>query len=85
MAAVETFGILVDPKKADVSKYPKLDNFLYKTLLTGENNKVPLRDALTKDGDLNELVQKFADDQKAFHEAFGKAFIKLIHLGHDAD
>ena len=34
LASVEAFGEIVDPKNRDVSKYPKLDTFYYKQLLT---------------------------------------------------
>lgn len=33
LASVQTFGVVQDPKKRDVSKYPKLDNFAYKQAL----------------------------------------------------
>ncbi len=35
LASIEGFGIITDPKQASVSKYPKLDNYLYKTILSG--------------------------------------------------
>jgi hypothetical protein len=40
---------------------------------------------LTGDAELKAIVDKFAQDQKAYHESFGKAFVKLINLGHEAE
>jgi hypothetical protein len=34
LAAVEAFGVVWDPKKKDSSKYPKLDNYYYKQILS---------------------------------------------------
>ena len=79
LASVEAFGVVWDPKKLDTSKYPKLDNYYYKQLLTGSN--VLLQKELTSDADLKTIVEKYAQDQKAFHESFGSAFIKLSNLG----
>ena len=43
LAAVESFVILRDPKKSDSSKYPKLDNFLYKQLAKGGDSSLVLQ------------------------------------------
>jgi hypothetical protein len=40
---------------------------------------------LTKKAELKTLVEKFAQDKKAYHESFGKAFVKLVNLGHDSE
>jgi hypothetical protein len=40
LASVEAFGEVWDPKKLDTSKYPKLDNYYYKQLLSGGNSIV---------------------------------------------
>lgn len=59
LAAVEAFGTVWDPKRLDTSKYPKLDNFYYKQLLTGGNNIVLHRE-LTTDASLKAIVEKYA-------------------------
>ena len=69
-----------DPKKRDTSKYPKLDNFFYKQLLSSSDDLVLKRD-LVGDSDLKAIVDKFAQDQKAYHDTFGTAFVKLSNLG----
>ena len=84
LASIEAFGQVWDPKKRDTTKYPKLDNFYYKQLLTSGSDVVLQRE-LTSDADLKAVVEKFAQDQKAYHQAFGQAFIKLTNLGHDED
>ena len=84
LASIEAFGNIYDPKKRDTSKFPKLDNYFYKQLLTGDS-QVILQRELTGDAGLKTLVEKFAQDQKAFHEAFGQAFIKLTNLGQDEE
>lgn len=84
LASVEAFGVVWDPKKLDTSKYPKLDNFYYKQLLTGSSNVVLQRE-LTADADLKAIVEKYAQDQKAFHDSFGAAFVKLSNLGQSED
>lgn len=84
LASVQTFGVVQDPKQKDVSKYPKLDNFAYKQALVKPTQVLEL-DALAKDSELNELVKKFAEDQKAYHAAFKSAFLKMIDLGQDED
>ena len=84
LASVEAFGIVWDPKKKDTSKFPKLDNFFYKQLLTGSSN-VLLQRELTTDADLKAIVEKYAQDQKAFHDSFGTAFVKLSNLGQAED
>ena len=83
LAAVEAFGVVWDPKKLDTSKYPKLDNYFYKQLLSPASSGLVLQRELLSDGDLKVIVEKYAQDQKAFHESFGKAFVKLVELGHD--
>ena len=83
LASVEAFGLVWDPKKKDTSKYPKLDNYYYKQLLG--SSKVILQQELTGASDLKAIVEKFAQDQKAYHEAFGKAFVKLSTLGQDEE
>ena len=80
LASVEAFGVVWDPKKHDTSKYPKLDNYYFKQLLTG-GSTVVLQRELTSDADLKAIVEKYAQDQKAFHDSFGQAFIKLSNLG----
>ena len=70
LAAVEAFGVVWDPKKRDTSKYPKLDNFFYKQLLTNGSDVVLQRE-LTSDAELKAIVEKYAQDQKAFHDSFG--------------
>ena len=80
LASVEAFGIVWDPKKRDTSKYPKLDNFYYKQLMNGSSNVILQRE-LTGDADLKAIVEKYAQDQKAFHDSFGSAFVKLSNLG----
>ena len=84
LASIEAFGTVCDPKRRDTSKYPKLDNFYYKQLLTSGSDVVLQRE-LTSDAELKAVVEKFAQDQKAYHEAFGQAFIKLTNLGHDEE
>lgn len=84
LASVEAFGVVWDPKKLDTSKYPKLDNYYYKQLLSGGNSIVHQRE-LTSDAELRAIVEKFAQDQKAYHASFGAAFLKLSNLGHDAE
>ena len=83
LAAIHAFGTVWDPKKLDISKYPKLDNYYYKTLLSSKD-PVVLQRELTSDDALRVIVEKYAQDQKAFHDAFGKAMIKLTHLGHES-
>lgn len=83
LASVEAFGLVWDPKKKDTSKYPKLDNYYYKQLLG--SSKIILQQELTGAADLKAIVEKFAQDQKAYHDAFGKAFVKLSNLGQDED
>ena len=31
------------------------------------------------------IVEKFAQDKKAYHAAFGSAFVKLVNLGHESE
>jgi hypothetical protein len=62
--------------------YPKLDNFYYKELAAGK--EVVLHSAL-KTKAMKEIVDKFAQDKKAYHAAFGKAFLKLSNLGFESD
>ena len=81
LASIESFGLVWDPKSRDGSPYPKLDNYHYKQLLAGKG--VVLQDALTKDAELKKIVEKFAQDKKAYHDSFGKAFIKMVTLGHE--
>ena len=81
LAAIEAFGVVWDPKKKDTSKFPKLDNYYFKQLLT--SNDLVLHKELTGSKELKDIVDKYASDQKAFHDAFGKAFIKLSNLGHE--
>lgn len=85
LAAIEAFGEVWDPKKRDVSREPKLDNYYYKQLLTSSGNSIVLQKELTEDSELKAIVDKFAQDPKAFHIAFGKAFLKLSVLGQDAE
>ena len=80
LAAVEAFGVVWDPKKKDASKYPKLDNYYYKQLLASGDGLV-LQKALIGDAELRVIVEKYAQDEKAFHLSFGKAFVKLSNLG----
>jgi len=81
LAAIEAFGVVWDPKKKDTSKFPKLDNYYFKQLLT--SNDLVFHKELTGSKELKDIVDKYASDQKAFHDAFGKAFIKLSNLGHE--
>ena len=74
-----------DPKKRDVSREPKLDNYFYKQLLSPSANNVVLKSELTGDANLKAIVEKFAQDPKAFHESFAKAFLKLTSLGQDSE
>ncbi|TNV76309.1 hypothetical protein FGO68_gene12209 [Halteria grandinella] len=80
LAAIEAFGCAWDPKKKDTSKYPKLDNYYFKQLLNPSSDVV-LQAELTGDAELKAIVEKFAQDEKAYHATFGKAFIKLSNLG----
>jgi len=84
LASIEAFGKVWDPKKLDTSKYPKLDNFFYKQVLTGGSDVI-LQKELTADAALKTVVEKFAQDQKAYHAAFAQAFIKLTNLGQDEE
>lgn len=52
--------------------------------MTGGSNVI-LQKELTADADLKAIVEKYAQDQKAFHDSFGHAFIKLSNLGHSED
>jgi catalase (peroxidase I) len=40
-------------------------------------------DIVVTDGELKPIAEKFAQDQKAYHEAFKSGFAKLLNLGHD--
>lgn len=84
LAAIEAFGCAWDPKKKDTSKYPKLDNYYFKQLLNPSSGVV-LQAELTGNADFKTIVEKFAQDEKAYHATFGKAFLKLSDLGHEAD
>jgi hypothetical protein len=84
LAAVEAFGCAWDPKKKDSSKYPKLDNYYFKRLLDPSSGVV-LQAELTGNADLKAIVEKFAQDEKAYHATFGKAFLKLSDLGQDTE
>jgi catalase (peroxidase I) len=44
-----------------------------------------LQRELTTDADLKAIVEKYAQDQKAFHDSFGAAFVKLSNLGQAED
>ena len=44
-----------------------------------------LQRELTTDADLKAIVEKYAQDQKAFHDSFGTAFVKLSNLGQAED
>lgn len=35
------------------------------------------------DSELKSFVEKFAQDKKAFHDAFATAWMKVVHLGND--
>lgn len=82
LAAIEAFGVVWDPKKKDTSKFPKLDNYYFKQLLT-INNDIVLHNELTGSKEMKDIVEKYASDQKTFHQTFAKAFIKLSNLGHE--
>ena len=82
LASIQTFGLIQDPKKSDISKFPKLDNFVFKHALTKGTNSQEM-DAVARDNELNEIVKKFAEDNKAYHQSFKAAFVKMINLGHD--
>jgi hypothetical protein len=65
LASLESFGVIADPKKRDVSIYPKLDNYIYQLLSSAQPTSqdlsaFPLRETLTGDGQLKEQVDKFA-------------------------
>lgn len=83
LASIEVFGQLWDPKVADQTVYPKLDNFYYKQLLTGSD--VHLQQQLTGNAETKVIVEKFAQDKKAFHESFKTGFLKLANLGHEQE
>jgi len=40
---------------------------------------------LTTDAQLKTIAEQFAQDKKAFHTAFGTAFVKLSELGYDGE
>ena len=40
---------------------------------------------VTTDADFKELATKFAEDKKAYHEALGNAFLKMINLGYEEE
>lgn len=84
LASVEAFGCAWDPKKKDTSKYPKLDNYYYKQLLVPTSGVI-LKSELVDNADLKAIVEKFAQDEKAYHASFGKAFLKLSNLGHEEE
>ena len=85
LASLETFGEFNDPKRQEVSNWPRLDNYLYKQLLVGPNQKLKLQNALLNQQELKTFVEKFAQDQAAFHSSFSTAFVKLINLGVDSE
>jgi hypothetical protein len=58
LASIEVFGHLWDPKVAEQTVYPKLDNYYYKCLLSGKN--IHLQSQLTSDESLKLIVEKFA-------------------------
>ena len=64
--------------------YPKLDTYFYKKLLvpSSKDQPIALAGSLLNDASLKDLVTKYAQDQKAYHEALGKTMIKLSLLGH---
>ncbi len=85
LAAIEAFNIVRDPKQADVSREPKLDNYFFKQLLSAREDSLVLQRELTGDAVLRAIVDKFAQDKKAFHDSFGKAWLKLSNLGQDVE
>lgn len=85
LASIETYGIIRDPKKLDASKFPKLDNYVFKQFLLNSNDKLEFQQTLIGTPELKEQVEKFAQDEKEFHKSFSTAFVKLLNLGHDSD
>lgn len=35
------------------------------------------------DNELKNSVEKYAEDETAYHDSFASAFVKLLHLGHE--
>lgn len=60
LASIPAFGKVWDPKKRDTSKYPKLDNYYYKQLLSSNSGDIILSGDLTGDQELKVIVEKFA-------------------------
>jgi hypothetical protein len=80
LASVEGFNVTRDPEQARWSSFPKFDNFYYKQVLTNAQG-VPLSQALNSSPALMQHVQKFAEDNAAYHASFKKSFVKLCDLG----
>eukprot|EP00350_Pseudokeronopsis_sp_OXSARD2_P005418 CAMPEP_0170550538 /NCGR_PEP_ID=MMETSP0211-20121228/8603_1 /TAXON_ID=311385 /ORGANISM="Pseudokeronopsis sp., Strain OXSARD2" /LENGTH=115 /DNA_ID=CAMNT_0010857155 /DNA_START=319 /DNA_END=663 /DNA_ORIENTATION=+ len=84
IASLESFGILNNPEKAAYTKYPKLDNYYYKQVLSATSDKHPkYSDQLLADPSLKEFTEKFAESEKAFKGELGSALRKMSVLGHE--
>ena len=88
LASVEAFGSVNDPKRAQLSSFPVLDNFYYKQLLTVSDKdagSLPHYKELNSSQDLIQIVQKYADSQGEYHKTFKQAFVKLCDIGYAYD
>jgi hypothetical protein len=82
LASIEAFGLIVDPEHSRWSDFGKLDNYYYKQLLSQTTSQeLPHKQALIGNQSLQEHIEKFAQDKKAYHKTFKQAFVKLSELG----
>jgi len=72
-------GLVGDEVRVKHQFQPVLDNQYFKQVAKG-NDELPFAQVVKKN---NDILQKFAQDNKAFKEAYGKAFIKLSEWGHN--
>ena len=85
LASIESMGTFHDNEHTKTSPFERLDNFLFKSIISGKNNiaSLPIANTLNNDQQLRDHVQKYADDKKAYHKALGEAMVKLINLGQE--
>ena len=76
LVSIETFDL-------PGSGHSRLDNCYYKSILSGGDG--PFKKYLLDGGELQEVVQEFADDNSAYHKTFKQSFNKLVLLGHDVE
>eukprot|EP00347_Sterkiella_histriomuscorum_P007029 403350518 len=85
LASLEAIGHIHDPELGKTTYYEKLDNSFYQQINLGKAQNVAVASTLTGDAELKAIVDKYAQDRKAFNQNLGTAFLKMIDLGHSSE